>query len=162
MYIYIKRLSQHLAFALMLSACSSANIVTLSFSGEYDIHIGSIFGQSGSNVPYFYTLTFDTALDSDTQFFQAGDVLGESTTVTDWHAYSKSSVISSSLNFGSMNWSPSDIQPRIPAFGVSADIWFDTDINIAVPTRSWIFFTTSMILPLVQMYWNLVADTERI
>lgn len=123
-----------LAFALSASPLQSA-IVVLNFTGTYDTQGATLFGLTGSAVPFSYQITYDTSLDTDADFIAAGTNVGGNIATHDWHAYSKSGITSSTLNFGNQTWTVSDdFLPRI-ANGLSAEMWFDTDISLAAPTR---------------------------
>jgi hypothetical protein len=121
-----------------------ANVVQLSFSGTYDTHGGTIFGLSGPAVPFSYELTYDTSLDTNPLFFPIGASLGGDTTAHPWYGYSASGITATSLTFGTQTWTVADLQPRNPAVGVSADLWFDTDLSVAAPTRCWMEFDQSL------------------
>lgn len=104
------------------------------FSGTYDTEGGTVFGQTGAAVPYNYQITYDTSLDTNPFFFGTGVAMGAETTTHEWHGYSASGVIATSLIFGTGSWTAADLQPRTPAAGVTADLWFDTDLSVAAPT----------------------------
>ncbi len=127
---------------LLLLACGSANsrIVTLSFDGTYDTAGRAVFGQTGAAVPYSFQITYDTAFDTNTEFFGTGVLLGADTTIHDWYGYSASGILATDLTFGTQTWSGGDLDPRDPAGGVSADFWLDTDLNSSTPSLSWIYF----------------------
>ena len=122
-------------------APTQAAVVQLSFSGTYDTAGGTAFGLSGSAVPYSYQLIYDTSLNTSPWFFATGASLGTDVTTDEWFGYSGSGIVSSSLTFGTETWSASSLNPRIPAVGVSADIWFDTDISQAAPSLCWMEFS---------------------
>jgi hypothetical protein len=95
----------------------------------------------GEAIPYSYQLRYDTALDTNQEFFAAGSQLGAYITTHEWHGYSASGLLSvTPLSFGTKTWSLGDLSERPPAIGVTADLWFDTDIGHSTPTRSWITF----------------------
>ena len=119
-----------------------AKVVVLSFSGSY-VTLDTIFGQQGESLPYHYQLTYDTSLDTNDAHVVAGSQLGDYVTTHDWHGYSASGLIAANVSFGNKTWAMSDLQARLPAFDVSADLWFDTDINQVTPTRSWIYFQSA-------------------
>lgn len=118
-----------------------AAVVTLSFTGTFD-NVGPepVFGRSGAAVPYQFQITYDTALDTNTAFYATGATLGHETTTHEWHGYSASGITATRLSFGTQTWTAGDVMPMVPAVGVIADLWFDTDISVATPTRSWIGF----------------------
>jgi hypothetical protein len=117
-----------------------AAIVELSFSGTYDTRRGTVFGLSGTAVPYSYEITYDTSLNSNPFFFGAGAALGGYTTTGEWHGYSASGITASSLTFGTKTWTTADLSPATVAVGVSADLWFDTDLSVATPTLCCLMF----------------------
>ena len=122
------------------AAWSQAAVLELSFSGTYDTGGATLFGLSGSAVPYNYEITYDTSLNTSPWFFPAGSSLGGDITTQEWHGYSASGILGCSLTFGTKTWAPADILPRVPAVGVSADLWCDTDLDLAAPTRIWTSF----------------------
>jgi hypothetical protein len=127
---------------LLLLACGSANsgIVILSFDGTYDTAESSVFGQTGAAVPYSFQITYDTSLDTNTEFFGTGVPLGTDTTTHEWYGYSASGIIATSLTFGTQTWSGGDLESRVPADGVEADFWLDTDLSSSTPSRAWLNF----------------------
>jgi hypothetical protein len=129
-----------IALALLVAGRAQAAVVTLSFSGTYNTGPSTVFGEFGAAVPYNFQITYDTTLNTNSFFFPTGAFLGSQTTTHEWHGYSASGITATSLTFGSQTWTAGNVSPRIPAIGVSADLWFDTDISIAAPTRCWIFF----------------------
>jgi hypothetical protein len=116
-------------------------IVDLSFSGTCDTRGGALFGLSGSAVPYSYEITYETALNSNPFFFAAGASLEGYVTTHEWHGYSASGIIASRLTFGTKSWTAADLAARDPAVGVSADLWFDTDLSVSAPTLCWMFLS---------------------
>jgi hypothetical protein len=127
------------ALGALVAAPAHAAPVTLSFSGTYDLQGTTLFGLSGPAVPYYYEITYDPALDTNAEFVAAGDPLGGQTTIHDWYGYSASGIVATSLTFGTKTWTAGDLNPRV-VDGIAADLWFDTDIGLAAPTRSWIVF----------------------
>jgi hypothetical protein len=127
--------------ALVASPAHAAP-VTLSFSGTYDIQGTTIFGLSGPAVPYYFEITYDPALDTNASFIATGDPIGGATTTHDWYGYSASGIVATSLTFGTQTWTAADLIPQ-SAGGFAADLWFDTDISLSAPTRSWLFFQDS-------------------
>jgi hypothetical protein len=133
----------NLAFFLCASY-SNAAVVVLNFNGVYDTQGATIFGQNGAVVPFNYQITYDTSLDTDTDFVASGTSMGAGTTFHDWYAYSKSGITSASLTFGSQTWTAAnDLLPVAIPNGFSADLWFDTDISLATPTRALIEFDSA-------------------
>lgn len=126
---------------MLVAGSVHAAVVTLSFSGTFaSVVPEAVFGQSGMAVPYQFQITYDTALDTNNAFYGAGATLGRETTTHEWHGYSASGITATRLSFGTQTWTAGDVVPMVPAVGVEADLWFDTDISVATPTRSWIAF----------------------
>jgi hypothetical protein len=139
----VSRIALALGVTLGLLVAGSAHpaLVSLSFSGTYDTFGGTFFGLSGAAVPYNFQITYDTTLDTNTFFFATGASLGGATTTHEWHGYSASGITFTSLTLGSQTWTAGDVSPLTPATGITADLWFDTDISLSTPTRSWILFS---------------------
>ncbi|MCQ8181935.1 hypothetical protein NP603_12520 [Methylomonas sp. SURF-1] len=125
--------------ALFMSPPVYSASVTLNFLGTYDTAGNTVFGQSGI-VPFNYQITYDTALDTNSQYFASGTSLGGLITTHEWYGYSSSGIISSNINFAGVSWSAGDLMNLIPAIGVSADLWFDSDISLVTPTKAWLQF----------------------
>lgn len=125
----------NLAFFLC-AGYSNAAVVVLNFNGVYDTQGVTIFGLSGAAVPFNYQITYDTSLDTDNDFIASGSTVGGNLTTHDWYAYSKSGITATSLTFGSQTWAATDsFLPKLVGAD-SADLWFDTDISLAAPTRA--------------------------
>ena len=129
-----------IALVLLVVGTARAERVTLTFSGTYDVGGETVFGVSDTDVPYAFEITYDTALDTNPLFFGTGVALGDYTTTHPWYGYSASGITATSLTFGSQTWTAGDLSPQALIGGHEADLWFDTDIGIATPTRSWIRF----------------------
>jgi len=130
-----------LVFGCLGQGLLDAAVVQLSFSGTYDTFGGTVFGLSGSAVPYNYQITYDTSLDTNTLYFSTGALLGSDVTTHEWFGYSASGITATSLTFGTKTWTVAALNPRIPAIGVSADLWFNTDISVSPPTLGWALFS---------------------
>ena len=100
-----------------------------------------MFGLSGAAVPYSYSITYDMALDTNSFFFPTGAALGSDVTTHDWYGYSASGITATTLTFGTKTWTVAALNPRVPAVGASADLWFGTDISQSAPTRCWVLFS---------------------
>lgn len=124
----------------LLAVPARAAIVSLSFTGTYDIGPDPVFGLSGEAVPFNYRITYDTSLNTSTVHYDAGALINGEVTTHEWHGYSASGIVETSLTFGSQTWTVADLSPRTVAVGITADLWFDRDISLATPERSWIFF----------------------
>jgi hypothetical protein len=126
------------ASAVLLAVCvptrSQAAVINLTFSGTYDTRGATVFGQSGAAVPYLYSLTYDTALDTNTIYLAAGVPVGGLTPSDDWYGYSASGVIASQFTFGTQTWTAVDLWPRTPVSSYDADLWFNTDLGVSAPT----------------------------
>ncbi len=119
----------------------NAALIDLTFSGVYQNPSDVvIFGESGDNIPFSYTMTYDTSLDTNTQFYASGDLIGTRMTNHPWYGYSASGIVASDFSFGTKSFSTADILAGSPGTGALADLWFDTDIALAAPTLTWIFF----------------------
>lgn len=113
---------------------AAAAIVTLEFAGTYDLPRGTVFG------PYTYSITYDTALDTDTQFYPAGTPIGIETAGHSLYAYSASGILGTSLTFGTNTWTAADLVPELIGLGTSADFWLDSDLSVGPPTRAALSF----------------------
>ena len=129
-----------IALVLLVAGTARAELVTLTFSGTFDTDGSTVFGVSGANVPFTFEIIYDTALDTNPLFFGTGVALGSYTTTHPWYGYSASGITATSVTFGSQTWTAGDVSPQSLIGGHEADLWFDADIRIATPTRSWIFF----------------------
>ena len=110
-----------------------ASIVDLTFSGNYE---GAVSG------PFSYSMTYDTSLDTNTEFFATGDALGGKVTTHPWYGYSASGIIDSDIEFEGAEFLPNHILSSIVDLGDAADIWFDVDLATgATPTLALIHFT---------------------
>ena len=95
---------------------------------------------SGNAVPYSFQITYDTSLDTSAEYFATGDSLAGLTTTHEWYGYSLSGVTATTLTFGTKTWSGADIYTASYSFPYlgATDLWFDKDISIAAPARSFI------------------------
>jgi hypothetical protein len=137
--------SMTLLTAAMLASARTgeAAVITLQFTGTYDIYGDGVFGETGRAIPFSFSLTYDTALDTDTQFHAAGSVVGQYTLANDHYGYSASGIIATSLTFGTHTWTAGDLLPRQLAPGIGSDFYLDTDLNVAAPTFSQLRFSDS-------------------
>ena len=108
---------------------ATGSIVQFVVSGTYDTLGNTIFGESGSSVAYSYSIEYDTSLDTNHLFFGTGSSLGSRTTSHEWHGYSASGILSSSVTFGSKTFMIADLDPRTIEAGVTADFWLDVDLS---------------------------------
>ncbi len=132
------------AAVLMLSLATTvrqadAAIITMDFTGTVGIHSGGVvLGQTGTDIPFSYSLTYDTSLGSMTAFSAAG-----TSTVHDFYGYSRAGIVASTLTFGDMTWTANDLKPLSPSAGLVADFFVDTDLTVAAPTLIWSVFRNS-------------------
>lgn len=134
---------------------AQADVISLEFSGTYDTFGQTVFGLSGSAVPFDYTMTYDTSLNTNSQIIPAGAIIDGYTFGDSFYGYSVSGITALNLTFGSQTWTAADIVPLIngPAVGYSADIWFNTDLSTATPTRTWLVASISSPDPLDPCYY---------
>jgi len=122
-----------LAFA---STFAQPGVVTLNFSGTYDIGGGPVFGLTGAAVPFNYSITYDTSLNTSSVHLSPGDPAGGGSVAgDDFYGYSASGIVGTSLTFGTGTWTVTDLSPRLVGTSVAADLFFNTDIALAVPTH---------------------------
>lgn len=144
MSIFSLRNALSLPVFALLACCvvpMQAAIITLNFDGTYDTLSSTVFGQSGTAVPYHYSLTYDTSLNTNTNVLPVGaSVGGPEVLASPLYGYSASGIVASSLTFGGHTFQPGDIQTSFLSPTVSAQLWFDTDLNVATPTQSAILF----------------------
>ena len=151
--------NRFLCFAVALLIVSpainsvQADVISLAFSGTYDTFGQTVFGLSGSAVPFDYTMTYDTSLNTSSLIIPAGAIIDGYTYADSFYGYSVSGITALNLTFGSQTWTAADIIPRDPAGGYSADIWFNTDLSTATPTRTWLFAEISSPDPLDPCYY---------
>ena len=129
------------AVVLGMAINVQASIVDLTFSGNYE---------GGVSLPFSYSMTYDTSLDTNTEFFATGVNLGGETTTHEWHGYSASGITDVDFHLSELEWLLSDLDhDRTPAAGTTADLWFDVDLATgATPTLAWFSFTTSSLVVL--------------
>ena len=132
------------AAAFGTTSTASASIYELTFSGTYDISSlfgPDLFGEPGPTAAFEYSITIDTSLDTNTDAILTGDTIGIFTAAHDFYGYSASSIIASSITFGSQTFDVDDLEVQTLAAGVTADFWLDTDISTgATPTASFFRF----------------------
>jgi hypothetical protein len=137
------------AIWLLAVVPTTAEVVKLSFSGTYDTEGTTVFGLSGAAVPYHYEITYDTSLDTNTSFFDTGEtipvfVIENADTTHQWYGYSPSGILSSSLTFGTKTWTEGQLLSLLLGRGpAAAELWFDTNISVATPTRTAITLGTT-------------------
>ena len=146
--------NRFLCFAVALLIVSpainsvQADVISFEFSGTYDTFGQTVFGLSGSAVPFDYTMTYDTSLNTNSVIIPAGAIIDGYTYADSFYGYSVSGITALNLTFGSQTWTAADIVPRDPA-----DIWFNTDLSTATPTRTWLLADVSSPDPLDPCYY---------
>ena len=124
-----------IATVLIVGMASSvqASIVDLTFSGTYE-------GDAGG--PFSYSMTYDTSLDTNTEFVPTGTDLDGYTTTHEWYGYSASGITDLDFQFDELEFLLSDLNgDRSIAEGTSADLWFDVDLAAgATSTLAWFSF----------------------
>lgn len=139
------RLFSSLATGILLlgiAEVARADIITINFSGTVDTNGLTIFGLSGSAVPYNFGITYNTSLDTNSEFFAQGSIVDGHTLLNDFYGYSGDGLIGTNLTFGSQTWNISDLDGNLAiAPGISADFWLDTDLEVAAPTKSLLQFS---------------------
>jgi len=110
-------------------------IVELTIFGTVDTFGSTVFGENGAAIPFAVSITYDTSLDTNTNFFNTGNSIGADTAANPFYGYSASGIVATDLTFGTGVWDAADILPFEIALGIEADFWLDTDISIgATPT----------------------------
>ena len=108
-----------------------ASIVNLTFSGTYKII------DSDEEVGAFsYSMTYDTSLDTNTDFFPIGSDAYGYTATHELYAYSASGITDLDLQFDGLEWLLSDVETVN-----GAAFWLDVDLATgATPTRPRLVF----------------------
>lgn len=122
---------------LTLASATQAVVVNINLSGTYDTNGDSVFGLTGSAVPFSYDMVYDTDLDDNSFFFASGSNIGPFEAIHDWYGYSDSGIVSSNFTFGTHTFPMSAISPRTITSGVSAHFWTDADIATSTPNHFW-------------------------
>lgn len=135
-----------LAAFLAIVANVGAGTYQLTFSGTYTMSTvlpesGPLFGVSSLPAPFTYSITYDTALDTNTHYFPPGSTIGGKNVLQPFYGYSASGILATDLTFGTQTWTAADIRWLNPSSTIGAELWFDTDIDVATPTNSWIMFS---------------------
>jgi len=151
--------NRFLCFAVALLIVSPAinsaraDVISLEFSGTYDTFGQTVFGLSGSAVPFDYTMTYDTSLNTSSLIIPAGAIIDGYTFADSFYGYSASGITALNLTFGSQTWTAADLVPITPSGAYTADIWFNTDLSTATPTRTWIIASIFSPDPLARCYY---------
>ena len=99
--------NRFLCFAVALLIVSpainsvQADVISLEFSGTYDTFGQTVFGLSGSAVPFDYTMTYDTSLNTNSLIIPAGAIIDGITFGDSFYGYSLSGITALNLTFGS-------------------------------------------------------------
>lgn len=142
-------------FGVALASPVKAEIVTISFTGTYDnltfMGVSTFAGWPTSgltSIPFSYSLTYDTSLNaSNASVVTAGSTLpgGTDTAAHDMYGYMSAGLLSLNMTVGNLSWNVGQLSSLQsgPFAGAVGDLWFDTDISQAAPTRAWIIFQSS-------------------
>ena len=98
--------------AALVSGSANAISVDLTFSGVFEV---TELGSAPYDFPFSVSMTYDTDLDTNTEFFASGSSVGGYTALNDFYGYSASGITSASWG-----WTTSEILDRIPSSGSSA------------------------------------------
>lgn len=117
----------------------------LTFSGTYTMSTvfpptDSLFGVTDVPASFTYTIIYDTAFDTNTYYFPVGSMLGGKKVLEPFYGYSASGILAANLTFGTQTWTAADVVWLNPSSTEGAELWFDTDLDVATPTQSWIRF----------------------
>ncbi len=132
---------------LALAANLQATPYQLTFSGTYSLGLmpeGSLFGVdvSALPVPYSYTIFYDTALNTNTNVILAGSTFDGDFVSQSFYGYSASGILGVNVTFGTQTWTAADIKWLNHSMTIGAELWFDTDLDVATPGNCWIRFDT--------------------
>ncbi len=140
-----------LAAVLAAIPAAHATVFELTFSGTYTMAAmlpeGSLFGipATALPVPYSYRIVYDTALDTNPHFFPVGSLLdGRYPVGQPFYGYSGSGILEVDIRLGAQTWSAGDVMWLNPSMTIGAELWFDTDLDLATPTNSWIRFQSGL------------------
>ncbi len=130
-----------LILSVFIVTPAHSTFIDLTFSGHYNTFGEVVAGQSGTNIPYSYRISYETSLNTNTFKFNAGSSLGGGNTAKNaFYGYSASGIIATNLSFGNQTWTKDDLVSIPVAPGVQADMWFDTDISQFTPSLCVISF----------------------
>ena len=119
-----------LTLSLFTAAGSAdASIITMQFTGTVAEHFSvPVFGQTGTSIPFDFSLTYDTSKGSQLAFVDADP--GEEA----FYGYSAAGITAASLTFGTKTWTLSDLLPETVR-GQQADFWTNADLALGAPRR---------------------------
>jgi hypothetical protein len=108
--------------------------VTMTLHGQVDVLSGSVFGQTGLDIPITTTLTLNNSA--------ASTILSPS----DWAAeslygYQFTGVTGVGVTFGSKMWDTAALDLLTPKAGFEGDIWFNVNLASGTPTIAWMQFS---------------------
>lgn len=131
---------------MAIAANASATPYLLTFSGTYSLSTmssGSLFGVTTLPAPYSYSIVYDTALNTNSHRFLAGELISGRPALDAFYGYSRSGVLAADFTFGTQTWTAADLQWLNFSAMVGADLWFNTDLDVATPTECWIYLGTA-------------------
>ena len=109
--------------------------ITITMSGKVDLLSGgSVFAQSGTDIPV--TTTFD--VDNSASFTILFPSDGAAETL---YGYPSSALSGLGVAFGTKLWDATTIDLLTPKAGFSANAWFNADLASATPTKAWMQFS---------------------
>lgn len=136
-----------LALALTVGAAAAdAAVVRLTFSGTYNTYGDTVHGLSGPAVPFSYIIDYDTALEPSPIVYPAGSTLPFTNVPTThaWRGYSKRGLLAVQVTFGTRTWYLDNLKAQLHSSPQWADLWFDTDLEVATPTRAYLVFDSAV------------------
>jgi hypothetical protein len=115
-----------------------ASIITVEFTGTVSTVVGTVFGQSGTGLPFNVSFTYDTALGSQVAHLAGSEWSTQepgSTLATDIYGWSAAGLTSANVTFGTKTWTVDDFSTG-SSFGGSpnASVWFNADPTVVAPT----------------------------
>jgi hypothetical protein len=126
-------LPQFLFFTAVLPAVLSATLIDLSFK----------INASDNGDPFSYTVgfTYDTLLNTSTQFYSAGGEFPNGDKAGHYMlGYSASGIVATSIVIEGRTIGVEDLKYITLAPGIMEDFYLDTDIEYTTPSRSAIYF----------------------
>jgi hypothetical protein len=111
---------------------ADASIITWQFTGTVSqIHDSApVFGQTGSSIPFDFSLTYDTSKGSQMAFYAGAE---------DLYGYSAAGITAYSLTFGTKTWTVDNLQANT-INGNLAHFWTNADLTLGAPTRVVAYF----------------------
>lgn len=170
------QLAARLGMLLGVACCvadgrdAGAEVFRITISGSVNTYGDTVMGLSGPAVPYSIVLDYDSALEPTPGFFPAGSVLPFTNVPTShaWYGYSKQGLLAVKASFGDQTWSLNSVRTQIQPSTQWADVWFDTNIEAATPTRAMLVLDTLTNAPLpvggmisLGVYYPFTGDLSR-